>query len=313
MKKGVIENSLLINLNCKYNHFVLGNHNIVYSIHLFRDFKKYKKLSYPFVIEGNLENKGTKFMLRRPDIGVIMFYELVESLITDYYSRFKFYIYKTIPETFNFMHQIEARYIDEDQCDVRTTLIYDNNIIMSEKEFNSILIFMKNLYKSIEASLRNFTIIKLSAPNIVIKTKIELVWNILRNMKLIHKYVNLLGFKVKYKGNILDKGDIIKIFNKNEKKEYKTIGKVTRCKFSQIDLSKECVIEIILKKENNPFSLTKIIFRVYEFNEQCSVYILYHFLNNIDYNLTEKFTKIKKKELIKFKNIVENYKENNNK
>ena len=226
MKKGEIANSLLINYNCRYNHFVLGYNNMVYVVHLFRDFRVFKNLSYPFVIEGNLEMKGAKFMLRRPDIGVLMFYELRESLITDYYSRFKYYIYKTIPKTFNHMRQIEIRYINEDQCDVLTTIIYNNNIVLSENEFNSTLLFMNNLYKSIEASLRNFTIIKLSAPNIVIKSNIELVWNILRNMKLIHKYVNFLGFKVMYEGNVLKKGDIIELFNKKGKKEYKHLTKL---------------------------------------------------------------------------------------
>jgi hypothetical protein len=312
MKKGEIVNSILIGFNCKYNHFVLGNKNIVSLIHLFKDFKDYKNLSYPFVLEGDLKVKGSKFMLKRSDIGIIMFFELKELLITDYYSRFKFYIYKTIPKTFNYTHQVEARYINEDQCDVRSSVIYDNDFSMSEKEFNYTLIFMNNVYKSIEASLRHFSIFKLSAPNIMINTKIELIWNILRNMKLIHKYVNLLGHKINYKGNILKKKDIIEIFNINKNKECRTIAKVTKCKFSKNDLTKECIIEIVLKKENNPFSLNTITFLVYEFNNKCSLYILYKFVNIIDNSFSQKFTKRKNNELLKFKCIVEKYKESNN-
>ena len=312
MKKNEIAQSLLINYHCKYSHCILGIQNIVLSVHLYRDFKDYKNLSYPFIIEGDLKNKGTKFMLRRPDIGIIMFYELKELVITDYYSRFKFYIYKTIPETFNYTHLVEARYINEDQCDLRTSLIYNNNIIISEKEFNSTLLFISNVYRSIEASLRNFSILKLSAPFIIIKAEIELIWNVLRNMKLIHKYVNFLGYKINYKGNILKKNDIMELFNIDKKIEYKTIAKVTKCAFIKNDLTKECIIQINLKKENNPFSLYKIIFRVYEFDEQCTLYILYHFINIKNYSFIDKFTKCKNKELIKFKCIIEKYKETNN-
>jgi hypothetical protein len=312
MKKEEIANSILMRFNCKYNHFVLGTSNIVFSVHLYRDFKGYKNLSYPFVLEGDLKMKGTKFMLRRPDLGLIAFYELKELLITDYYSRFEFYIYKTIPETFNYTHLVEARYINEDQCDIRSSIIYDNKIFLSENEFNSTLIFINNVYKSIEASLRHFSIFKLSAPNIMINTKIELIWNILRNMKLIHKYVNLLGHKINYKGNILKKKDIIEIFNINKDKECKTMAKVIKCKYNKNGLTKECIIEIVLKKENNPFSLNTITFLVYEFNNKCSLYILYKFLNIIDNNFSQKFTKRKNNELVKFKCIVEKYKESNN-
>jgi hypothetical protein len=312
MKKGEIVNSIIMRYNCKYNYFVLGNNNIVFSVHLFRDFKGYKNLSYPFVLEGDLKMKDIKFMLRRPDLGLIAFYELKELLITDYYSRFKYYIYKTIPETFNYTHIVETRYINEDQCDVRSSVIYDNDFSMSEKEFNSTLIFMNNVYKSIEASLRHFSIFKLSTLNIMINTKIELIWNILRNMKLIHKYVNLLGHKINYKGNILKKKDIIEIFNINKDKECKTMAKVIKCKYNKNGLAKECIIEIVLKKENNPFSLNTITFLVYEFNNQCSLYILYKFVNIIDNSFSQKFTKRKNNELLKFKCIVEKYKESNN-
>ena len=68
MKKGEIVNSILMKYNCMYNHFVLGNKNIIFAIYLLRDFKDFKKLSYPFIIEGDLKNKGTKFIMRRSDI-----------------------------------------------------------------------------------------------------------------------------------------------------------------------------------------------------------------------------------------------------
>ena len=74
-------------------------------------------------------------------------------------------------------------------------------------------------------------------------------------MKLIHKYINLLGYKVNYKGNFIKKKDIIEVFNNKEKNECKTIGEVTKCKCIRKVLTDECVMEIVFQKENNPFSL----------------------------------------------------------
>ena len=84
MKREETALSLLLNYNCKYDHFELGNYNLVLSVHLFRDFERYKNLSYPLLIKGNLKEKGTKYILRRPDLGVIMLYEILEIRITDY-------------------------------------------------------------------------------------------------------------------------------------------------------------------------------------------------------------------------------------
>ena len=81
---------------------------------------------------------------------------------------------------------------------------------------------------------------------------------------------------------------------------------------------KECVIELLFQKEkekdkNNklldPFSETKIIIRIYDYNGQCTMHILYFFFHAHDYMIIEKFTKKKNQELIKFKNMIENYKQ----
>ena len=313
MKKGEIANSILIGFNCKYNHFVLGNKNIVSLIHLFKDFKDYKNLSYPFVLEGDLKVKGSKFMLKRSDIGIIMFFELKELLITDYYSRFKYHIYKTIPETFNFIHLIEMRYLNEDQCDMRSSIIYNNSIFLSEKEFQQSIRFKLNLYRSIESSLRNFTILKLSVANTNINCNIELIWNILKNMKMIHKYTHLLADKINYDGNILKKDDIIELIYKKGKIKIKTFAKVNRLKLNKMALTKEGTIELLFQKieENNPLAKTKIIIRINEFEGKCSMYILFHFLkaqNSYDLKI---FSQKKDKELQIFKDIVENYIKNN--
>ena len=313
MKRNETAQSLLLYYNCNYNHFIKGNCNAALSCHLYREYKGYKNLSYPFILKGNLREKGTQFMLRRPDLGVLMFYEIKEILITDYFSRFKYQIYKTIPETFKYIHLIEIRYINEDQCEVRSSLIYDNKIFLSEKEFQDVVRIKLNVFKSIELCLRKFTIPKLSLVYTVINCNIELIWDILKNLKMIHKYCLLLDDKINYKGNVLKKDDIIELISIRGKNISKSIAKVNKLKMSKTDLTKDGIIELLFQKldqDKNPFAKSKIIFRIYEFERKCSMYILFYFLNNqINYDL-DNFTRRKNKELTVFKDIVENYNSN---
>ena len=316
MKRTQKANSIILNCQCNYTHFVIASSNIILACHLYRKFKVYKNLSYPFIIEGNLNEKGNKFMLRSPDLRINLFYKLIESTITDYYSRFKYLIYKTIPESFQYYHQIEIRYVNEDECTVLSSLIYDNKIFFPEKDILAVVQLQKSLYKTISLSMRKFTVLKLSTAYTVIDSNIELLWNIVRNMKMIHKYVHLFGDKINYKGEIIKKDIIMQLINIKRKKNYISIAKVNKCKMIKKDSIKECVIELLFQKEKDkreipPFSETKIILRIYELEGRCSMYILYFFVNIQDYNILENFTKIKNKELIKFKNMVENYKENN--
>ena len=319
MKKNETANSLILNCRCNYTHFVIASYNIILTCHLYREFEVYKNLSYPFIIEGNLKEKGTKFMLKRPDLGVNLFYELIESTITDYYSRFKYKIYKTIPESFQYIHLIEIRYLNEDECTILSSLIYDNKIFSSEKDIQDVVQFQKNLYKTISLSMRKFTVLRLATAYTVINCNIELIWNIVRNMKMIHKYVKLLGDQINYEGEILKKDMIIQLINIKAKNNFVSIAKVNNCKKIKNRSTKECVIELLLKKDKDkekqnqrPFSETKIILRIYELNGRCSMYILYFFENIQNYVLVEYFTKMKNKELIKFKNMIENYNNNNN-
>ena len=181
MKKNEAGNSLLLNCRCNYTHFVIASHNIVLTCHLYREFKVYKDLSYPFIIEGNLKEKGTKFMLKRPDLGVNLYYELMESIITDYYSRFKYKIYKTTPELFQYFHLIEIRYINEEECTIMSSLIYDNKIFFSEKDIQDVVKSQKKLYKSISLSMRKFTILRTATAFTVINCN---------NLEYCQKYEN---------------------------------------------------------------------------------------------------------------------------
>ena len=313
MKKDEAFQSVSLHCRCNYTHFVIGYYNAILSCHFFRDNKAYKHLSYPFIIEGELRKKGLKFMLRRMDLNILLFYELKEITVTDYYSIIKYNIYKTIPKSMEYVHQIEIRYINEDECHVISSFIYDNKIYFSDNEFQMIIRTLKETYRCMECSLREFTVLKLSTAYTVINSDIELIWDIIRNMKMVHKYIHLLSDSIIYDGKIIKKDTIIQLINEKSKKKFKSIAKINKCKMVKNGLTKESIIEILFQNNNNLkdlnlFSEKQIIIRIYEFEHRCTLYLLYFFYNTYDYHALESFTKAKNKELKKLKYIIENYK-----
>jgi len=315
MKKNETAQSLLLRCNCKYNDFVLGMHNITFSCHLYRTCQIYKHLSYPFIIKGDLRTIGSKFILKRPDLGVIMFYKILESTVTDYFSIFRYHIYKTIPDTFEYIQHMEIRYINEDECLLISFLIYNNEIIFSEKDIKEVVRLKRSIFRTIEHSLREDIILKVSIANVFIQGKIKFIWDIIRNLKMIHKYARFLCDKVNYNGQIIKKDDIIQLIKYVGKNTIISNAKVNKCKMIKMNSTKECVIEFLFQKEKDlnknmidPFSETKIIIRIYEYNGLCTMHILYFFFHTHDYMNIEKFTKRKNQELIKFKYMIENYK-----
>jgi hypothetical protein len=130
-------------------------------------------------------------------------------------------------------------------------------------------------------------------------------------MKMIHKYSHLLGNDIDYEGDILKKDKIITIFEIKNKIRYKFFANITKCLISKSNIIKNCTIELLFLNEQNNLtssSLNKIIVNIYEYNSKCSMYVLY-FFNDIQKNQKKfsNFNRYKKKELEKFKNIIENY------
>ena len=315
MKKYETSQSLIMDSRCKFSHMILGASNPA----LFSQFQKENKLctTYPIIIEGSLGKIGSKFIIRRVDLDIILFYELTELIITDYYGFFKYHIYKTIPESIEYDFITEVRYINEDEFVLFTSFIYNNNIFLSDKEIQKEIYIRKQFYSNIIISLRKFEILKISIAQITIKSKIELIWKVIRNMKMIHKYSHLLGDDIDYEGDILKKDKIITVYKIKNKIKYKSFANISKCFLSKSNLIKECTIELLFLNEKNSFtsfSLNKIIISIYEFNRKCSMYILY-FFNSIQINQREisNFNRCKMKELEKFKRIIENYSSNNSK
>ena len=310
MKKNEISQPLIMDCKCHFSHMVLGTYNIALSCQFQKKYNN--QFSYPIVIRGNLKEKGSRFILKMDDLDLYLFYEISDIIITDYYAIFKYHVYKTIPETFEFDHFVEMRYENEDEF----TLFIGNSVEdkhMTKQDILSAIKRRKEIYINIENSLRQFKLLKIASIHQTINCKIELIWDIIRNMKMIHKYSHLLADQVEYNGNLLKKGKIIKLIetNNNNKTSLETLAKVKYFTKKKSKIEKEFNIQISVAKDNNNISsypLKKIIITVYEYEGKCSVYFLFFFKDILSKDKFSLFNNEKNNELMKFKKIIENYK-----
>ena len=305
MEKNVISQPLLMNCKCNYSHMILGTYNLVFSCQFQKKYNK--QFSYPIILRGNLKEKGSRFILKMGDL--YLFYEISDIIITDYYAIFKFHVYKSIPETFEFDHFVEVRYENENEF----TLFIVHSVQDKYLTHDDIILSMKNrkeIYINIENSLKQFELLKMASVHQVINCKIELIWDIIRNMKILNKYNHLLAEQIEYKGKLLNKDKIIKLIDKSSKTSYELIAKVKNCMIKKSKIEKEYNIQIIASKDKNSFpfySHKKIIIQAYEYEERCSIYLLFFFRDILSKDKFYIINKEKNIELIKFKNIVENY------
>ena len=308
MKRNETSQGLIMRCKCLFSHMIWVTYNPVLSCH----FQKINKLriTYPIIIEGELNKIGAKFILRRPDLGLDLFYELCEMVLTDYYLLFKYHIYKTIPESFEYYQVIELRYINEDEFFLYTSFIYNNNIFLSEKEIKEVINLSKNLFSNILKSLRDFEALQILATFTLINSEIELIYDVIRNMKLVHKYSHLIGDEIDYNGDIINKDCIIKIKDIHHNSIKKSVATVDRCLIRKLNTIKSCIIEIWFKKEEKkilPCSLKKILMNIYEYNKKTSMYVLYIFNTTQEKKDLKTFSERKNRELNIFKNIIENF------
>lgn len=301
--------SLIMHCRCNFSHMIIGTYNMALSCHFQREYCK--NLSYPIIIKGNLKEKGSKFIIKRQDLNLYIFYEILEIVITDYYACFKYHVYKTIPETYEYDYILQVRYINEDQCDFFVCFVFDHRIYLSERDMREEMKFKKDLYKNIERSLINYDLLKICYVYTEIKCKIELIVDILKNMKVIHKYCHILADEINYEDEILKKNSIIDLIEVNNNTILKSKAIVHKSTLNKSDISKEYILEFLFNKNKDLLtcnSKTKIMIIIYEYNGYCSLYLLYFFyyIQKNKENFIN-FAKLKNRELLKFKAIITNY------
>jgi len=159
--------------------------------------------------------------------------------------------------------------------------------------------------------LRKFEILKIATIDTTIKCNIEILFDILKNLKVIHKYVHLLGDNINYDGRILKKNIIIHLTDFIDGFPIESTAQVHKIIISKSKISKECIIEFLFQNDKNSTlynSKSKIMISIYEYNGFCTMHLLY-FFHHIEKNKENflRFRKAKNRQLIKFKKIVENF------
>ena len=310
------ETSQALYLKCKidYMSMILGIFNVVHSCHFRREHKAdHNFLSYPLIISGRLNRKGDKFIIRKNDCNLLLFVEIKEMIITDYFSQINFHVYKSIPATFEYDIIIDVNYENSDECVLFSTFTYDKQIHLSEKSKIQELNERKFMFKTIERSFLNKEYFKFVNIYLLINCNIDLLWSVLLNMKLIHKYSKLIADEIQYEGNLITKDIKIKL-NKIKKSSniiYDAV--VTKCKLSPKEADIEIVIDSInnsFNEKKNRFDENKYYFKIYEYENKCTIHIFFFFKNSLSFNQKQLFSFKKDLELKKLKDIIEHYNEN---
>ena len=311
MRKNETSQALFFQTKQDYNIHSKLYHDIVLFCHSQKDRKKYE-ISLPFLIEGKIGQIGCKYMLiQKLDSKIKIFYKLIEYISTDYFTHIKSHAYKTIPATFEYDYVIDLFYNGLDEALIFSTFIYNNSIQITDYEIHYEMMKRKNEFLCNEIFIENKEHLKLSKAEININVNINILWRILLNMKVVHKYVKLICKEIKYKDDLIHKGiNIILNYNNSTAK-----GIVSECR-----KKKSCaLIDMLINEfigandeENsvfcNPISNIRII--LYEYKKQTTIYLFFCFEKEQNMSKLMKFQYRNEIELLKLKNIVEHFKNN---
>lgn len=295
---------------CKaeYSSMVISLFQSVYLCHFgLKNVNKDKQLNYPFLISGNFNFIGDKFIIQENDMNIKMFVEIKELLVTDYFSRINFHVYKTIPKTFEYEIIFDV-YCNSfnGECTLFSSFIYDKHIFISDEIKKKVLYERNNMIKSLEQSVSNNELSKLIIISELINCNIDLLWAFFLNMKIVHKYTKLIANKIEYEGNVIKKNKLMKLWKRGKKYNEAIVSKCCL-------ILKDGEIEILINSTfnvNDIFNENRIFFKIYEYDNKCTIH-LFFFFNNKYNDYQKHFYEIRKhKELRLIKKMVEHYNDN---
>ncbi len=249
-------------------------------------YKYNKKITYPILIQGKIPEINCKFMIYYGNLKLKIYYEI-----------------KTEPETITFDHIMNILNGKGNYSTVFSTYIYNEKIIISDKELKAEMMFHLTSLKNIISYIEEKHIFKVIRNEILIDCKMNLITKIMSNIKMVHKYSKLFGEKVESKDIIIKEGSEI-IVNDSILLKY-IVSKITdkRYKYS---------IEIkIANNIKNIFYPNKIKLLLYEEENKTTVYIFYFFKKPFNYSEFISFQFKQQKELQKLKDIIEHFQKKN--
>jgi hypothetical protein len=189
-----------------YNKIVDSIKNILNLSYLMRR-ERLSIVKYPFYLVGDPSNeKGAKFIQKTED-NVEIYFEVTELIETDYYTEIEFFSYKTVPK--NIEYKYRTRIMNLNYYGGRTIIIseyeYSKDIIIDEEFIALELNRRRKIFNNIDKLLYLNYLNKFDIKASLINANIKIVFNVMLNLKLIHKFLNALAKNFLYEGNILKK------------------------------------------------------------------------------------------------------------
>lgn len=309
MEQAVFRQALSIPINAPYLEVLSIVKRIVESTHFLR-FISPNLSKYPvFINELEQCDIGTEFSLFFENRINIIF-RLVELVETDYWAHIEYLAYRTYPNTFPYSFVLNVHYISPSICIVFSSFTYPKNINLPIEDRRKEQERRITMFRNVERMVINKEYTKFNIEYILIKAKINLVWELILNMKSFNKLVKVLSDDIEYEGKELQKGKTVRLIYNIGKR--KLIQEVEVSKLNESE--NECEIEFYLKEnEKEKIPEQKISLLIYKGeNEHCVLYMFNIFNISIDEKLQKEMSTKKKNMLNKIKKIVESYVNINN-
>lgn len=309
MEQAVFRQALSIPINAPYLEVLSIVKRIVESTHFLR-FISPNLSKYPvFINELEQCDIGTEFSLFFEN-RINIFFRLVELVETDYWAHIEYFAYRTYPNTFPYSFVLNVHYISPSICIVFSSFTYPKNVNLPIEDRRKEQERRITMFRNVERMVINKEYTKFNIEYILIKAKINLVWELILNMKSFNKLVKVLSDDIEYEGKELQKGKTVRLIYNIGKR--KLIQEVEVSKLNESE--NECEIEFYLKEnEKEKIPEQKISLLIYKGeNEHCVLYMFNIFNISIDEKLQKEMSAKKKNMFNKIKKIVESYVNINN-
>ena len=310
MEQAVFKQALSIPIHAPYLDILSIVKRIVESTYFLR-FISPSLSKYPvFINELDQCDIGTEFSLFFEN-RINIYFRLVELVETDYWAHIEYLAYRTYPNTFTYSFVLNVHYISPSICIVFSSFTYPKSVNLPIEARRKEQERRVRMFRNVERMVMNKEHTKFNIEYVLIKAKMNLVWELMLNMKSFNRLVKLLSDDIEYEGKELEKGKRVRlVYN---------IGK--RTLIQEVEVSKvnesenECEIEFYLKEnEKESIPEQKISLLIYKGeNDHCVLYMFNIFNMNIDEKLQREMSNKKKNMLNKIKKIVESYVNINNK
>ena len=283
--------------------------NIIHFTHFLRFYDE-SLSKYPiFKCNNNSQWEiGSEFTLLFEE-RIQIYFRLKTLIETDYYAHVEYFAYKTEPESFQYSFIMNVHYISPNTCLLITNYRYPNSVHLPSINILNETKRRRKIYKNMEHKIIQGFYHRFNIEYVNIHSPMNLIWELLLNLKALHKVVHILGDKIDYKGKMLSKGTNIKIVSRVpyiKNKYVEQHAEVTSLK--QMEMECEIVFHTVQHDFKNTHEyIIKLFLYKGEGNNSCTVYMINLFDCDVDSKVNKELGIKKKHLLTHLKTIIESY------